>query len=162
MPQSNTNSLNHCNTDNCKRCRNKYTCLQYITYLEDIVASPVAKSTATPMAPVQVDLTPILEALNIILNKNSVLENKVNSLISTICTEPVIDKELHEKVDFMVDIFKQYNTMKDNISNTDGSPLDTGLAIYDANIQPLKKGDTYLEEKKTLFGGTKMVEKVVK
>lgn len=174
MPPLNGN-MNQCNTENCKRCRNKYTCATYLNYLEDIVNSPVSVSTPilSEQTDVRVDLTPILTSLSDTSKKITNLDDKNSGLFLDLSdTQAKVmeqGKEISTKLDIIINIFKKYGSpsvsaeiQADLNEEIDNELSQNGLVVYDAGASVLKKGDTYFEEKKTLFGGTKMVEKVIK
>lgn len=177
MPPLNGN-VNQCNTESCKRCRNKYNCSRYVNYLEDIVNSPISQVqsavqvetlTGVPL-PAPADYTQILKPLSIILDSMAKIDEKFNGLFlkvdniqsqletssSCACTGGCSGARAKS-----YDIDMSNDSPEEQVYSEESS-LGTEIVVYDKGVSPLKKGDTYYEEKRTLFGGTKMVEKTVK
>lgn len=163
------------NFENCKQCRNKYSCSPYIEYLEGIVEATVLSPALeiSEQSAIQVDLTPVLTSLSDASERIINLDGKTSGLSLDLSDTQakVMEQctEVNTKLDIIINIFKKYGSpsvsaeIKSELNDdVDNMLSENGLVVYDANAAVLQKGDTYFEEKKTLFGGTKMVEKVVK
>lgn len=156
-----------CNSENCKNCPRKSSCDQYLCYV-------LEKCADEPRHCTDIEITEILQAIKdsenkiieSVTDKISVLDNRFDSLmldfenvknqVSAQC------EEINKKLDGIIAGF----TVVDSNVSTDAvgynGDTQTGLALYNGGTAPLQKGDVYLEEKKTIFGNTKVVEKTVK
>ena len=174
---------NNCSTENCQYCHNKRGCQQYLSYLENIATSPTIKNTNQDVTAVVADISKVVESAKLTADSiTETLENKFLTMESKF--NKVLDEntDINTKLDYIIgklkngeltsvetvpnystdniianSSLKNINMLDDNIADENNN---SGLIVYDGN--PMKTGDTYFEEKKTIFGKTKMVEKTVK
>lgn len=161
-----------CSINYCGGCRNKIGCAKYIQYLEQIVNSPISSKPPSATTPPSVNFEPVITALtsyitNEIQVLNSGLTSKIDLLsesleeVKTTLNDLQVVKSV-KPAETVLDIEEEDLPESYTVEDAEQEiPLANDLVIYNAE-SPLKKGDKYFEQKKTLFGGTKMVEKTVK
>lgn len=169
MPPYESGNVTQCNTESCKRCRNKYNCSRYVNYLEDIVNSPVSQVVSTPVVagPVSspIEFGPILKTLADVVAKVSILDGNIKELSAGLNNNQTRIADKFTEMTGSSPKTETYPTPDIPVGETDDindMPSEGGIVVYNADVSPLQKGDTYYEEKKTIFGGTKMVERTVK
>lgn len=139
-----------CSMDYCGGCRNKLGCLKYLQYLERIASLPIP---TPPTNPPSINFEPVITALTkVITEQNSALTSTLQTQYETIET----------KLDDLAKTPEPAPTTLAYEKNDAEQPIpENSIIVYDS-APPMQKGDTYIEEKKTIFGGTKMVERKVK
>lgn len=137
-----------CSMEYCGGCRNKLGCLKYLQYLERIASLPLPTPPTTPPS---INLEPIITALTKVITEQN------TNLTTTLTTQY---QSIEAKLDDLNKEPVQPSSIPVDESEEEVVP-ENSIIVYDT-APPLQKGDTYIEEKKTIFGGTKMVERKVK